>query len=136
MTSVIDLTASDEKSAGPSRTMAVAAGWLAGWSAIVLAMAALVSAQKGVPLRHTLFSEALNYYTLAALSLVVWHASGQMAARRWTWPVQSAVHVALGLCLIAVWQAIYGLYLRSVIGPRAWESLFRGVWMFQMMNAS
>src|SRR5262249_62360167 len=51
--------------------------WFAGWTALVLVMAGVVSTQKGVPFVYTLRSEAINYYTLAAVSIVVWLASAR-----------------------------------------------------------
>jgi K+-sensing histidine kinase KdpD len=139
MASVIDLSAGDAAATPPERRpLVIALGWLAwlgGWSALVLAMAALVSAQKAIPLRYTLPSEALNYYTLAAISLAVWFAGARMTARQWTWPAQSAMHAALAVVLVALWQAIYGSYLRLAIGPRVFDTVFRGTWMFQVMNA-
>src|SRR5262245_1755307 len=98
-------------------------------------MAALVSAQKSIPLRHTLPSEALNYYTLGGMSIAVWFASARMAARRWSWLRQTAAHLALGAALMLIWQAVYLSFLRSVMGEAAWAAQARWTWMFQLMNA-
>jgi LytS/YehU family sensor histidine kinase len=46
-----------------------------------------------------------------------------------------AAHVALGVTLVAIWQGIYAGYLRMAIGPFVWEKVYRGTWMFQLMNA-
>jgi two-component system, LytTR family, sensor kinase len=111
------------------------ATWFAGWTAFVLLMAGVVSSQKGVPFLYSFVSSAVNYYTLAAVSVVVWFACASMAARRWPPGRQAAAHVALGLVLTSLWQAVYGVYMWSVLGPRAWDLVFRGTWMFQVMNA-
>src|SRR5262245_58691709 len=97
---VIDL-GSDVLGPRPQHGITTAMAWIAGWSGLVLAMAALVSAQKRMPFYYALASEAVNYYTLAALSLVVWIASGRMTERHWRWPRQAAAHVALGAALVA-----------------------------------
>ena len=131
---VIDL-GSDVLGPRPRHGITAAIAWLAGWSALVLAMAALVSAQKRIPFHYALASEAVNYYTLAALSLSVWIASGRMAERHWRWPRQAAAHVGLGAVLVATWQAVYGFHLRSMMGARAFASLARDTWMFQLVNA-
>ncbi len=74
---VVDFTASGPTAAA-RRRLWLALGWLAGWTAFVVAMAAVVSAQKAIPFRYTITSEAVNYYTLAALSLILWFASARM----------------------------------------------------------
>jgi len=111
------------------------AAWLAGWTAFVVVMAGVVSTQKGVPFRYTFVSEAANYYTLAVGSVVVWFVSARMAALAWPSRAQIAVHVVLGVVVIAIWQGVYGAYLWSVIGPSVWDRLYRGTWMFQLTNA-
>lgn len=111
------------------------ATWFAGWTALVLVMAGVVSTQKGVPFVYTLRSEAINYYTLAAVSIVVWFASARMSASKWPVGRQAIAHVALGLLLTAAWQGIYGAYMWSVLGALAWERVYRYTWMFQLMNA-
>lgn len=115
--------------------MIAAATWLAGWTAFVLVMAGVVSIQKYVPFRYALISEGINYYTLAAASLVVWWASAAISARRWPAWRNVAAHVALGLVLTASWQALYAVYMYSVMGPLVWDRLYSGTWMFQVMNA-
>ena len=112
-----------------------AALWLSGWTVFVLVMAGVVTTQKNVPFQYTLRSEGIDYYTLAAVSLVAWFASAAISARRWPLAQQVAVHVALGLVLTAAWQSVYGAYMWSVMGPMVWNKLYRGTWMFQAMNA-
>src|SRR6059036_583228 len=84
---VIDLSADDRavvarhssKGALPSPLSVVghrfsgALFWLGAWTALVLMQATAVSAQKQVPFRYALMSSAINYYTLAILSVAVWH---------------------------------------------------------------
>ena len=132
----IDLTAAEpaaRESAWTPQTRA--AVWLGGWSALVLLMAGVVSTQKYVPFAYALKSEGINYYTLAAASLVVWFASASMTAKRWPRGRQAIVHIALGLALTAAWQSVYAAYMWSVMGPLVWDKLYRGTWMFQAMNA-
>jgi len=42
----------------------------------------------------------------------------------------------LGIVLVAAWQLIYGGYLRLLVGPSVWSRVYRGTWMFQLINAS
>jgi len=128
-----DLTATDPPPREHARATTIAA-WIGGWTAVVVAMAGIVSTQKEVPFGQALRSEAVNYYTLAALSLVIWSASRRIAAARGSIAGRIVAHVALGIVSIAVWQGIYALYMRSVIGPFVWAKVYRGTWMFQLMD--
>jgi two-component system, LytTR family, sensor kinase len=130
-----DLTAAEPAPDGRVRLSTVAA-WAGGWTALVLVMAGIVSTQKFVPFAYALKSEAVNYYTLAAASLLVWYAAAHIGAKRWSIGAQAAAHVALGVVVTAAWQSVYAAYMFSVMGPFVWEKLYRGTWMFQMMNAS
>jgi len=65
----------------------------------------------------------------------VWFSSAAITARRWSIRSQAVVHVALGLTSIAAWQSVYVAYMWSVLGPLVWDKVYRGTWMFQMMNA-
>ena len=118
----------------PRRARSIAI-WLAGWTAFALVMAGVVSTQKGVPFRYALTSEAINIYTLGAISLVVWFACASMAARRRSSAWQAVAHVVLALVLIGLWQGIYGFYMWSRMGPYVWKGVYRGNWMFMLMNA-
>ena len=132
---VVDLSGAGSAPARQLRVVWVAVEVFAWWSAVAVAMAALVSAQKSIPLRYTLPSEALNYYTLGAASIVVWFVSARLAARWRGWPVWWATQVALGVVLVSAWQTIYGAYLRSVVGPRVWASIARESGLFQLFYA-
>ena len=63
--------------------MTTIAAWLAGWTAFVLVMAGVLSTQKYVPFQYALRSEGIHYYTLAAVSLIVWFAAGAITTREW-----------------------------------------------------
>jgi histidine kinase/histidine kinase/DNA gyrase B/HSP90-like ATPase len=109
--------------------------WAGGWTALVVVMASVVSVQKYVPFVYSLRSEAVNYYSLAAVSIVLWQASARISARSWSVGRQAVAHVALGVLLTACWQGVYGMYMWSVMGSQVWERLYRGTWMFQATNA-
>ena len=109
--------------------------WAGGWTAFVLVMAGVVSTQKYVPFVYALRSGRVNYYTLAGVSIIVWFASAAISRREWPAWRKAAAHVAIGLTLTAAWQAVYGAYMWSVMGPMVWDKLYRGTWMFQVMNA-
>src|SRR5258708_3881698 len=117
-----DLTAAKPVAQAQVR-LSAAALWFGGWTAFVLGMAGVVSTQKSVPFVYTFRSEGINYYTLAAASLVVWFASARMSALRWPLASRFAAHVTLGLVLITVWQAVYASYMWSVMGPMVWDKL-------------
>ncbi len=132
---VVDLSTPGAATARPSRAVWIAAAVFVWWSVVVLAMAALVAAQKSIPLRYTLPSEALNYYTLGAASIVVWFVSARLASRWPGWPAWAATQVGLGIVLVTAWQTMYGAYLRSIVGPRVWESISRESGLFQLFYA-
>ena len=111
------------------------AGWLAGWTAFAFMMAGIVSTQKEVPFRYALTSESINIYTLAAISVVVWIACARMAARQRSALWQLAAHVGLALVLVTVWQGVYGVYMWNRMGANVWKIIYRGNWMFMLMNA-
>src|SRR5206468_4024830 len=123
----------------PGRPIAVRvqwiATWLAGWTAFVVVMAGVVGTQKSVPFRYALVSQAINYYTLALVSIVVWFRCASIAARGGSLVRQAVAHLALGLALIAAWHAVNAAYMWSVMGPMVWDKVYRGNWMFQAMNA-
>ena len=118
-----------------SRRVRWIAGWLAGWTAFAFMMAGIVSTQKEVPFHYALTSESINIYTLAAISVVVWIASAKMAARKRSAAWQMAAHVGLALVLVTVWQGVYGAYMWNRMGPNVWKLIYRGNWMFMLMNA-
>jgi two-component system LytT family sensor kinase len=109
--------------------------WLAGWTGFVVVMAGVITTQRQVPFRYTVLSEAVNCYTLAAASLVVWLASARMSALGWPQRPQVVVHVALGTVLIAAWQLTHFGYLRMMMGPMVWDRMYRDTWLFQLVNA-
>jgi len=133
-TRLVDLTTSDAPRVA-LRRVGVGAAWVGAWTAIVLVMAGVVSSQKRIPFSYAVTSEAVNYYALALVSLVVWLASARMAAQRWSLARQVGGQIALGVALIAAWQATYFAYLWSAIGPHVWNRVYRGTWMFQLLNA-
>jgi len=129
----VDLTMAEPRAgAGELRFAALCA---AGWSAFVVVMAGVVSTQKSVPFVYALRSEGINYFTLAGASVIVWFASAAIGRRGWPIWRKAAAHVAIGLVLTAAWQALYGAYMWSVMGSLVWTKLYRGTWMFQVMNA-
>src|SRR5262245_52018916 len=90
---VMEVLIDDAGDGASSRAIRIAGIWFAAWTTAVIGMAALVSAQKAIPFRYAILPEALNYYTLAALSLVVWQASASMAAKQWSPFRQAGSHV-------------------------------------------
>jgi two-component system, LytTR family, sensor kinase len=126
----------DDRTASARLPLRSIAAWLAGWTAFVVVMAGVVSIQKGVPFAYAFRSEAINYYTLAAASLVVWAASARLTALAWPAGAQIAAHALIGALLITLWQGVYGGYMWSVMGASVWARLYRGTWMFQLMNAA
>jgi hypothetical protein len=128
-----DLTATEPAVRDRVRATTIAA-WIGGWTAVVVAMAGIVSTQKDIPFDQALRSAAVSYYTLAALSLVIWFVSRRIAAARWSVAARIVAHVALGIVLIAIWQGIHALYMRGVVGPFVWAKVYRGTWMFQLMD--
>jgi sensor histidine kinase YesM len=133
---LVDLTASDPRhdreSASRIRAFAL---WLAGWTAFVVAMASIVTTQKGVPFRYAIRSEAVSYYSLALVSVVVWIASAWLARRGASRTVTAAAQVVLAVVLVAAWQGATYAYYWSMLGPNVWRFVYEGNWLFQLMNA-
>jgi LytS/YehU family sensor histidine kinase len=109
--------------------------WCACWTALVVVMASIVSMQKRIPFASALRSESINYYTLALAGLAVWFTSARLAATRWRWTLQALVQIVVGVVLISAWQSVYAAYLRMLIGPKPWDYVYHGTWMFQLANA-
>ena len=128
----------DEPSRAPAelRRAARGAAFVGGWAAFVTVMALIVTIEKGVPLRYSLVSSAANYVPLAGCSVVVWLASGWMAAQRWHRASRVLTHIVMGVVFVGVWQAAYAMYMMRAIGPGAWTRIFAGTVLFQLSNAA
>jgi hypothetical protein len=98
-------------------------------------MSGAVTVEKQIPFWHAFASSTVNYYTLALVTLIPWYASARMADRAWSWPKRTAAHVVLGVVLITAWQTIDSAYLRLMVGPSVWSKVYRGTWLFQLIDA-
>ncbi len=109
--------------------------WFGAWTALVVMQATAVSAQRQVLFRYALMSSAVNYYTLALLSVAVWRVSAWLSAYARSRSTMLCAHVALAVVVIALWQGTYAAYLYTAIGPRVWDVVYRSSWPFQILNA-
>ena len=109
--------------------------WFGAWTALVIMHATAVSTQRQVPFRNAILSSAVNVYTLAILSIAVWHVTKRLSARSRTRMQTVAAHIAMALTVIAIWQGVYAAHLHAVIGPGFWEQVYESSWAFQLLYA-
>lgn len=106
------------------------------WTMVVLVMGVLFKLQ--LPHVNTVYAfvnQAMEWYTLALLSLLVWKIAERLHGLRDRSVLWSAAHVVLALGVVAVWQGLQILYLRVVVGPRFWELIYATSWLFQLITA-
>lgn len=107
-------------------------GFVAAWTALVVFLAVTLKLQKGaLTLGEVFLSKAIEGYTLALLSLLVWWAAERFHKSRW----RIAAHVALGLFVLTVWKGIHIAYFYAKYGARFWELIFASSWVFQALMA-
>jgi hypothetical protein len=105
------------------------------WVAIALVQAITLYSQEGLRFTHAIVSVALNYSIMAPL---VW-ASCRLNVRWRLWrrpPLRAIVaYLGLGLIGITIWCALELAAMRLWVGPRFWNIVFEGTWMYQLLGA-
>ena len=105
-----------------------------GWTAVVVIMAGVLRLQINAHFGWALVNQGVEYYTLALLSIVVWHAAAWLHDRHWpVWRWLTA-HIALGVATIVVWQGTSIVFLRFAYGPNFWQTVFADSWLFQLVT--
>lgn len=107
---------------------------IAGWTAVAMVVALILSASNDLPLRTALPGSMVWYYSLGIL---VWLACA-FDARFELWkrprPQRLLAHAAAGLLALGVWMTLTVSIARLAIGPGYWNAVFGGWWMFQLMS--
>jgi sensor histidine kinase YesM len=125
MSSVIDLSEPP-----PRRHWLV--GFTAVWTGVVVFLAVTLKLQKtALTMGEALLSKAIEGYSLALLSLLVWHVSARIHKSRWRIPA----HIALGLFVLVVWKGVHLAYFYAKYGARFWALIFAESWVFQALMA-
>jgi two-component system, LytTR family, sensor kinase len=106
---------------------------LAAWTALVFLTAAVLSFQVGLPFRHSLQNYAVKYGALGMLGVPVWYCSDAIARRAWSWTGRAALHVGMGVLVLAAANAIHLGHLRLTLGPHFWGVLSQS-WSFQLLS--
>lgn len=109
---------------------------LGAWTVMVIAMAASLAMKDRVPWVNAIRSAAVEYYTLAALSIPLWVWSERLSGARRTRPQLVLLHALLGVMVVAVWQGVHVLYSRAAVGPDFWERVYADNWPYQLVQAS
>src|SRR5687768_16514726 len=103
--------------------------FIAAWTVVVLAMSVLFKLQlPQLATPYAFVNQAVEWYTLAALSLIVWRVTDRLHAIRERTVTWFAVHVLLGVATVAVWQSVQMLFLFAVVGPSFWRLIYRDSW--------
>src|SRR5687768_4248661 len=106
------------------------------WTAVSLAMGVLFKLQlPHINTTYAFVNQALEWYSFAALSLVVWRVADRLSAVRTRTAIWIAAHTLLGILTIAVWQGLQMIFLLAVIGPDFWRLVYRDSWLFQIVTA-
>lgn len=106
------------------------------WTAVALVMGVLFKLQlPHVDTTYAFTNQALEWYSLAVLSLFVWKAAARLHALRDRPALWTAAHTLLGIVVVTMWQGLHMLYLRAVVGPRFWELIYKESWLFQLITA-
>ena len=103
-----------------------------GWTAVVILQTLVITTQLGVSFRRAFFPQAVEHYTLALLSLVMWRAIERLHALPLS--AKIAAHAGLAIGIIGLWQGITLAYLRFAYGADFWQRIFAGTWLFQLVT--
>ena len=108
----------------------------AAWTAGVVLYTLVMHGQIGLPFMYAMSTAAVYFYTLALLMMPVSRWSGRLAERRVPPALLVVSHAGAASVVIAIWVAVNVGFLRLVVGPLMWETVFAGNWMFQLMGAA
>ncbi|HYC93105.1 MAG TPA: histidine kinase [Thermoanaerobaculia bacterium] len=111
--------------------------FLAGWTAVALLLGVVFKLQlPHVATLYAFINQAVETYTLALLSIVVWRVAERLHARRPPLMLFVTAHALLGIAVITAWQGSQMLFLRAVVGPNFWNIVYRESWGFQLITAT
>jgi LytS/YehU family sensor histidine kinase len=98
-------------------------------------MAMSLAVKDRVPWVYAIRSAAVEYYTLAVLSVPLWALSRRLSEKNWTRSQLVLMHALLGIATIALWQGVHVLYSRLAVGPDFWARVYGDNWPYQLMQA-
>ena len=105
------------------------------WTALAIIQGVLMKVQlPHVKTTYAFTNKAVETYTLALLSIVVWRASRRLHDLRLSPVRRVAAHVLLGIAVIAVWRGVHLTWIYLVVGPRFWELIYADSWAFQLVT--
>ncbi|HEY0160627.1 MAG TPA: histidine kinase [Thermoanaerobaculia bacterium] len=105
------------------------------WTTLAIFQGVLMKVQlPHVRTAYAFTNKAVETYTLALLSIVVWRMSRRLHDLRWSLPRWIAAHVLLGLAVITVWRGVHFAYLYLVVGPSFWALIYKDSWAFQLIT--
>ena len=88
-----------------------------------------------VPWANAIRSAAVEYYTLAVLSIPLWALSRRLSEKNWTRSKLVLIQVFLGVATVALWQGVHVLYSRLAVGPDFWARVYGDNWPYQLLQA-
>jgi two-component system, LytTR family, sensor kinase len=105
------------------------------WTALAILQGVLMKVQlPHVRTAYAFTNKAVETYTLALLSIVVWRMSRRLHDLRLSRLRWLAAHVLLALAVITVWRGVHLSWLYLVVGPRFWELIYADSWAFQLIT--
>jgi two-component system, LytTR family, sensor kinase len=127
MTEVIDLS---EERPRPRWWLFVAM-----WTALAIFQALLLKVQlPHVSTTYAFTSRAVETYTLALLSIVVWRASRRLHDLRLSPMRWLVAQLALGIAIVTAWKGVHLSWLYLVVGPNFWDLIYADSWAFQLIT--
>jgi signal transduction histidine kinase len=107
---------------------------IAGWTAVAMVVALILSASNDLPLRTALPGAMVWYYLLGILVWLACALDGRFELWRQTRGRILLAHAVGGLLALGVWMTAMVSIARLAIGPRYWDVVFGDWWMFQLMS--
>jgi signal transduction histidine kinase len=126
MSEVVDLTDAEH----PHRVHVV----IAGWTAVAVIVALILSASNDLPLRIALPGAMVWYYFLGTLVWIACVLDARFELSKQTRGRILVAHAIGGVAALGIWMAAMVAIARLAIGPRYWNIVFGGWWMFQLLS--
>jgi two-component system, LytTR family, sensor kinase len=105
------------------------------WTVLAIFQGVLMKVQlPHVRTAYAFTNKAVETFTLALLSIVVWRASRRLHDLRLSRVRWVAAHVLLGIAVIVVWRGVHLTWLYLVVGPRFWDLIYKDSWAFQLVT--
>jgi two-component system LytT family sensor kinase len=106
------------------------------WTAAALLYATVLWLQVPIPLPAAVLSALQYFYSLGLLMIPVRRVSARLMSRGASLWRLAAVHIGMGIVVIAVWQAANVLFHWLEIGPDFWQWVYKDSWLFQLLSSA